>query len=456
MDNEGRYILCDMMANGKNITLVNLYAPNDDNPNFFNTLFTHFLDFQCEEIIIGGDFYLVLDIEKDKSGGLARTHLNAKKVVNDFCENMDLVDAWRILNPDIRRFTWRLKHPEVHCRLDFFLVSQSILGNVTRTDITPGFQTDHSMISLNISSHTNKRGSGFWKLNTSLLNEETYVNLMKETIRETQDEYKDDASVSPTLLWDMIKLKVRENLLSLLRKKKKRKTCNKQAILENTISRLEKELESLNLEQQRKESILENLEASKLELEEIVKMRTKGAILRCKAKWYNEGEKNTQYFLNLEKRHFKLSTISQLKTRDNTYITSDKDILSTAEVFYRDLYRSPLLPMTENDYFENVNTSRLDQSEVCHCEGLLTKQERFEALKDNHSDKSPGSDGLPAEFYSTFWNEIAGPLLKALNHAYETGNLSITQKRGIIKLIPKKDADPHLIKKLEAVNSFKL
>ena len=105
MDNEGRYILCDMMANGKNIILVNLYAANDDNPNFFNTLFTHLLDFQCEEIIIGGDFNLVLDIEKDKSGGLARTHLNAKKVVNDFCENMNLVDAWRILNPDISRFT---------------------------------------------------------------------------------------------------------------------------------------------------------------------------------------------------------------------------------------------------------------------------------------------------------------------------------------------------------------
>ena len=94
-----------MMANGKNIILVNLYAANDDNPNFFNTLFTHLLDFQCEEIIIGGDFNLVLDIEKDKSGGLARTHLNAKKVVNDFCENMNLVDAWRILNPDISRFT---------------------------------------------------------------------------------------------------------------------------------------------------------------------------------------------------------------------------------------------------------------------------------------------------------------------------------------------------------------
>ena len=38
MDDEGRYILCDIMANEKNITLVNLYAPNDDNPNFFDTL----------------------------------------------------------------------------------------------------------------------------------------------------------------------------------------------------------------------------------------------------------------------------------------------------------------------------------------------------------------------------------------------------------------------------------
>ena len=39
--------------------------------------------------------------------------------------------------------------------------------------------------------------------------------------------------------------------------------------------------------------------------------RTKGAILRSKSRWCNEGEKNTEYFLNLEKRHFKQGTISQ-------------------------------------------------------------------------------------------------------------------------------------------------
>ena len=35
------------------------------------------------------------------------------------------------------------------------------------------------------------------------------------------------------------------------------------------------------------------------------------------------------------------------------------------------------------------------------------------------SDKTPGTDGLPAEFYKVFWEDIEGYLLNALNGAYE-------------------------------------
>jgi len=41
----------------------------------------------------------------------------------------------------------------------------------------------------------------------------TYVNQIKTTIQETLDEYREDDSVSPTLLWEMVKLKVREKSL---------------------------------------------------------------------------------------------------------------------------------------------------------------------------------------------------------------------------------------------------
>ena len=45
-------------------------------------------------------------------------HKESPEVIADFFENLDLIDAWRDLNPEISRFTWRQKKPEVHCRLD--------------------------------------------------------------------------------------------------------------------------------------------------------------------------------------------------------------------------------------------------------------------------------------------------------------------------------------------------
>ena len=164
-------------------------------------------------MVIGGDFNLVLDVEKDEKNGIARTHQNALEVVQDTMENMELCDAWRIFNPDFKSYTWRQRQPEIHCRLDFFLVSQSILGISIDTDITQGFKTDHSLITLSLSLHSNPRGNGFWKLNTYLLADSNFIEIIKIAMQETANEYKDDKLVNPRLLWVMIKLKVREKHL---------------------------------------------------------------------------------------------------------------------------------------------------------------------------------------------------------------------------------------------------
>ena len=63
-----------------------------------------------------------------------------------------------------------------------------------------------------------------------------------------------------------------------------------------------------------------------------------------------------------------------------------------------------------------------------------------------NSDKTPGTDGLPSEFYKVFWDELADCLIDALNYSHENGKLPISQRRGIIKLIPKKDAELNLVK----------
>jgi len=53
--------------------------------------------FRCEEIILGGDFNLVMDVTKDKRGGKATMHRNSLKMIQNIRDNLDLTDIWRDL-----------------------------------------------------------------------------------------------------------------------------------------------------------------------------------------------------------------------------------------------------------------------------------------------------------------------------------------------------------------------
>ena len=65
-DQEGRFIIIDMKIDNKVLTLVNIYAPNKDNPAFSQNLLDHLLSFECEKIYMGGDFYnLVMDSSEE-------------------------------------------------------------------------------------------------------------------------------------------------------------------------------------------------------------------------------------------------------------------------------------------------------------------------------------------------------------------------------------------------------
>ena len=247
-------------------------------------------------MVLGGDFNLVLNLEKDKRGSLVKTHTKEVNVINHQAAKFDMVDAWRVSKPDILRYTWRRRKPEIHCRLDFFLVSHSLMCNVTHTDISAGFKTDHSMVTIQVALHTNPRGPGVWKLNTSFLSVTEYINQIKTTIEGVKDEYQNDKSVNASLLWGMIKLKVREQTLRYA-KTKKANLLREEEELEKKINMLhERQIDSGCNNANEKLAINIHLEQKTKELEKIIEYKTRGAIMRAKCGWYNEGEKKFKVF----------------------------------------------------------------------------------------------------------------------------------------------------------------
>ena len=134
-----------------NVILVNVYGPNNDDGSFFDSLYEFLGENDNEEYIIGGDFNTVINSNIDKFGRIKGSHQKCRDKIISCMESFDLSDAWRVLNPNTRQYTWHSSSkPVIFSRLDYFLVSNSFLNQISKCKIQPGFMSDHSLISLEL------------------------------------------------------------------------------------------------------------------------------------------------------------------------------------------------------------------------------------------------------------------------------------------------------------------
>ena len=193
---------------------------------------------------------------------------------------------------------------------------------------------------------------------------------------------------------------------------------------------------------------------TQMRLKRITDQKVKGAILRSKARWVEYGEKNTRYFLNLEKKKREKKTITKLKLNDEMETEDQEIILREKENFYRALYESSNINMETPEsktFFENELIKQLSDDNVSTCEGKITNEECKKALNEMGIGKSPGSDGFASEFYKRFWDEVSDDVVQSINNAFDKGELSICQKRGIITLLPLKDKPTDVLNNLRPV-----
>ena len=189
------------------------------------------------------------------------------------------------------------------------------------------------------------------------------------------------------LQWDYIKAEIRSYTVQYSSYKNKQRRAFKQK-LENDLmiiqNQLHQELSDLKVDEYR---------YVKEELEKIEEIETKGAILRSRARWTEDGEKNTKYFLNLEKKNACDKSISQLQLNDGTIIDDPKCILNEQKLFYETLYSLPnnLEAITNSEEMElkltDANNCKLSEDEKQMCEGLVSEQECLNALKSMKNGK---------------------------------------------------------------------
>ena len=210
-----------------------------------------------------------MDPDLDCSGGIPVLK-DSVKCVEDIMLKYDLVDIWRIRNPNSKKFSWRQKSPVIQRRLDYWLISDLLQDNVAKVDIVTAIRTDHHAITLEIDSlNDQQRGPSFWKFNNSLLDDTLFVERLRENFPKCIDEinFCDDSRIeaheliskhllSFTLLktvpddsrieWDWIKFKIRGESISYSKLKAKERR-NRIQTIENRLKMCE-EIESAKTE----------------------------------------------------------------------------------------------------------------------------------------------------------------------------------------------------------------
>ena len=126
-------------------------------------------------------------------------------------------------------------------------------------------------------------------------------------------------------------------------------------------------------------------------------------------------------------------------TKENLDTVSEpQDLLKETYNFYKSLYSAqPCIEQARNQFLTAAIPS-LPVDACESCEGLITEEELLKAVKSMENNKSPGFDGLTTNFYKHFGPILNEKLTRVYNHAFKTGRLTVSQRRGIISLLFKK------------------
>ena len=163
------------------------------------------------------------------------------------------------------------------------------------------------------------------------MNDNNYCDLLDTNIKSWLAEFKD--VVDKRVLWDLLKYKIRHLTISY----SKIKAWNRRAKLNELEEKLQNCTKKCDNDPSRQD--VEDLECLQAEYDQLYDYITQGAIVRSRATWYEKGEKNNKYFLNLEKSNKNKSCLRKVLKSDGTIAADTKTIMSELEFFYSKLYK---------------------------------------------------------------------------------------------------------------------
>ncbi len=180
---------------GNKIIIVSIYGPNTQNPTFFRNLRTAIRSLGDFPVIIGGDWNatfsaLPINLNIDCLNMADVPNMRHSTLINDLCRELSVTDPYRYLWPGKIDFTYQPRNTlrKNRSRIDFFLISETLLELVQESTIDPVISSkcfDHKAVHLSFVKKS-RTGAKVPAISNRILNDQMLPNVIRQAVIETQ------------------------------------------------------------------------------------------------------------------------------------------------------------------------------------------------------------------------------------------------------------------------------
>ena len=439
--------------------VINVYVPAGSHRSaerrlFFNDVLFGLLAGHDVPPIMAGDWNCVLDkldLENDAYFN-DRKSRDLENIINEF----EYIDAFRALHRRKREFTWQGRDGASASRLDRFYIPREMEKYLVSVSHHVG-QSDHKLGIMELSlpdilkvPKQLKYDSGYWKLNTAVLDDRDFqLNFGKlwEALEEEQINFGDLAD-----WWDLF---AKPEIRIFLQ--------NFSAAAARTRGDL-KECLCFMLDKAMMEKNWNEVAMVRGKLQAMMYKDTMGFIVRSRFAENQEVEKASLYHTNREKKNAQGGNLESLMI--NGRVETDRKKIEPEVVnYFGDLFAGfhgkngvntgkPFAPDYSDldEFLEGL--AKLSPESRDAIEKPVTEVELEIALESSANNKSPGIDGLPYEFYKKTQEKVSPTLVEVMNVQLERLKLMLSNKQGVTRLTSK--VEPGVVPRVDQLRPITL
>ena len=104
-DENGNFMILVMVIEDKEVTLVNIYGPNNDNPQFYEQMKQQIEEFKNDHVIKCGDWNMIMDVEIDSFNYVNINNPRARQSVLQLLDQENFIDPWRLMHENKKQYT---------------------------------------------------------------------------------------------------------------------------------------------------------------------------------------------------------------------------------------------------------------------------------------------------------------------------------------------------------------